>query len=83
MEIQALYNFCSEHSGPLNDKKEIEEYILKSFGEKILENLKNFLINFFLNFQNILSLLKNVMHLRMLYLKKYLDLIQKMNCTMK
>jgi len=35
---EALHNFCSEHSGPLNDKNEIEEYIAKTFGEKILEN---------------------------------------------
>ena len=27
----ALYNFCSEHSGPFKDKKEIDAYISKIF----------------------------------------------------
>jgi len=52
----SLNTFCSEHSGPLNDKKEIEEYIVKTFGEKILENLKKFFDEFFFEFSKYLIL---------------------------
>ena len=38
----SLYTYCHEHSGPLFEQKEIEEYINKSFDEKILKNLINF-----------------------------------------
>ena len=46
----SLYTYCHEHSGPLFEQKEIEEYINKSFDEKILKNLINFFDEFFVEF---------------------------------
>ena len=52
----ALNTYCFEHSGPLKEKKEIEEYIIKTLGEKIFKNLKNFFDEFFSEFSKYLIL---------------------------
>ena len=46
----ALNIYCSEHSGPFIDEKQIEEYIIKSFGKKVVENLRKFFDEFFLEY---------------------------------
>ena len=37
----SLYTFCSEHSGPYKEQKQIDDYISKSFEKDILEKIKN------------------------------------------
>ena len=46
----SLYTYCHEHSGPFVEQKQIEEYIEKSFEEKLLKNLKDFFDGFFAEF---------------------------------
>ena len=46
----SLYTYCHEHSGPFVEQKQIEEYIEKSFEEKLLKNLKDFFGEFFAEF---------------------------------
>ena len=46
----ALNTYCHEHSGPFTEQKQIDDYILKSFGEKVLDNLKKFFDEFFMVF---------------------------------
>ncbi len=46
----SLYQYCSEHSGPFTDQKQIDEYIQQSFSEKVLYNLKAFFDEFFIKF---------------------------------
>ena len=50
----SLTTFCPDHSGPLSDQKQIDDYISKSFEKEILGKLKSFFDIFFLNFLNIL-----------------------------
>ena len=52
----ALNKYCHEHSGPFREQKDIDDYIEKSFGKKVVENLKNFFDDFFLNFSKYLIL---------------------------
>ena len=46
----SLYLYCREHSGPFKEEKEIEEYIHKNFGKKVVENLRKFFDEFFTEF---------------------------------
>ena len=46
----SLNKYCHEHSGPFTEEKDIEDYIEKSFGKKVVENLKNFFDDFFAKF---------------------------------
>ena len=46
----SLHNYCKVHSGPFTEQKQIDDYIQKSFGDKVLENLKNFFDDFFLEY---------------------------------
>ena len=43
----SLNNFCKNHSGPFTEQKQIDDYIQKSFGDKVLENLRKFFDEFF------------------------------------
>ena len=52
----SLYTYCSKHSGPFLEQKQIDEYIQKNFDEKVLKNLKNFFDEFFLEFSKYLIL---------------------------
>ena len=52
----SLYTYCHEHSGPFIEQKQIEEYINKSFEQKVLENLRKFFDEFFLEFSKYLIL---------------------------
>ena len=52
----ALNKYCHEHSGPFNNQNDIDNYIEKSFGIKVVENLKNFFDDFFLKFSKYLIL---------------------------
>ena len=45
-----LYKFCTEHSGPFVDQKQIDEYITQNFEDKIINNLKEFFDEFFNKF---------------------------------
>ena len=42
--------------GPFTEQKQIDDYIQKSFGEKIVENLRKFFDEFFLEFSKYLIL---------------------------
>lgn len=46
----SLYTFCPDHRGPLNNQKEINEYISKSFPKDIRERLLQFFDEFFTKF---------------------------------
>ena len=52
----SLNTYCHEHSGPFVEKKEINDYIIKSFGKKVEENLRKFFDEFFLEFSEYLAL---------------------------
>ena len=52
----SLNTYCHEHSGPFVEKKEINDYIIKSFGKKVEENLRKFFDEFFLEFSKYLAL---------------------------
>ena len=52
----SLTTFCPDHSGPLSDQKQIDEYISKSFEKEILDKLKSFFDVFFLRFSEYLIL---------------------------
>ena len=52
----SLNIYCHEHSGPFVEQKLIDEYINKSFDEKILNNLIIFFDEFFLEFSKYLIL---------------------------
>jgi len=52
----ALNQYCHEHSGPFNNQNDIDNYIEKSFGKKVVENLTNFFDDFFLKFSKYLIL---------------------------
>ena len=52
----ALYNYCHEHSGPFTEQSQIDDYIEKSFGKKVVENLRKFFDEFFLEFSKYLIL---------------------------
>ena len=56
----ALNTYCHEHSGPFIEQKQIEEYIQKSFGEKVLENLRKFFDEFFLVFSKYFILTEKI-----------------------
>ena len=43
----SLYTYCHEHSGPFTEQKQIDDYMEKSFGKNILENLKKFFDEFY------------------------------------
>ena len=46
----SLNQFCREHSGPFKEEKEIESFILQSFEKKIVDNLKKYFDEFFLEY---------------------------------
>ena len=48
--------FCPDHKKPFNDKKEIDDFIVKSFSTNILEKLNLFFEEFFSNFSKFLIL---------------------------
>ena len=52
----SLTTFCPDHSGPLSDQKQIDEYISNSFEKEILDRLKYFFDHFFLRFSEYLIL---------------------------
>ena len=52
----SLYKYCRVHSGPFTEEKEIEEYIQKSFEKKVIENLRKFFDEFFLEYSKYLVL---------------------------
>ena len=52
----SLTTFCPDHTGPLSDQKQIDEYISKSFEKEILDKLKSFFDVFFLRFSEYLIL---------------------------
>ena len=54
----ALNTYCHEHSGPFVEKKEIDDYILKSFGKILEKNLRAFFDEFFLEFSKYLALIE-------------------------
>ena len=49
----SLYVYCHKHSGPFTEKKQFDEYIEKTFGKKVVENLKEFFMEFFLEFSKL------------------------------
>ena len=51
-----LNKYCREHSGPFLKKEEIEDYIQKTFGKKVTENLRKFFDDFFVEFSKYLIL---------------------------
>ena len=55
-DVDSLYTHCKKHSGPFKDEKEIDEYIQKAFGKKIVENLKKFFDVFFIEYSKYLIL---------------------------
>ena len=46
----ALNTYCHEHSGPFTEQSQIDNYVQKSFGNKVVENLTKFLDEFFLEY---------------------------------
>ena len=52
----SLYMYCPQHCGPYTDQKQIDEFINKSFSLKLLNNLKLFFDDFFMNFTKYLLL---------------------------
>ena len=52
----SLYTFCQEHCGPYTEQKQIDELIEKSFSKNVLNNLKIFFDDFFLEFSKYLIL---------------------------
>ena len=44
----SLYTFCSQHSGPYSEQKQIDEYISKNFEKAILDKLKSFFDELFM-----------------------------------
>ena len=43
----SVTTYCKIHSGPFTEQKQIDDYIQKSFGDKVLENLRKFFDEFF------------------------------------
>ena len=56
----SLYTFCPDHTGPIINQEEINEYISKSFPKTILDKLLLFFDNFFLEFSKFFILTENV-----------------------
>ena len=52
----SLNKYCREHCGPFLKKEEIEDYIQKTFGKKVTENLRKFFDDFFVEFSKFLLL---------------------------
>ena len=52
----SLYQYCREHSGPFEEEKDIESYIQLNFGKKIVDNLRKFFDEFFIEFSKYLIL---------------------------
>ena len=52
----ALYKYCREHSGPFTKKEQIEDYIQKTFGIKVVDNLRKFFDDLFVEFSKYLIL---------------------------
>ena len=52
----SLDTYYHEHSGPIIEQSQIDDYIGKSFGKKVIENLKKFFDEFFLEFSKYLIL---------------------------
>ena len=52
----SLYTYCHEHSGPFTEQSQIDDYIEKSFGKKVVENLRKFFVEFFLEYSKYLIL---------------------------
>ena len=52
----SLYTYCHEHSGPFTEQSQIDDYIEKSFGKKVVENLRKFFDEFFLEYSKYLIL---------------------------
>ena len=52
----SLSIFCPEHSGPFVDKKQINEYISKTFHKDILDKLTKFFDEFFFKFSKLFIL---------------------------
>jgi hypothetical protein len=52
----SLCTFCSEHSGPYVEQKQIDDFISKSFEKEILEKLQNFFDEFFVKISKFLIL---------------------------
>ena len=50
----SLYINCHEHSGPFNQQKQIDDYIEQNFGKKVVDNLKTFFDEFFMEFSKYL-----------------------------
>ena len=46
----SLNQYCHEHSGPFKEEKEVESYILQSFEKKVVDNLRKYFDEFFLEF---------------------------------
>ena len=46
----SVSTYCKIHSGPFTEQKQIDDYIQKSFGNKIVEKIKNFFDEFFFEF---------------------------------
>ena len=52
----SLYTFCPEHSGPYENKKQLDDYISKTFEKETLINLEVFFDDLFLRFSKYLIL---------------------------
>ena len=52
----SLYMYCTEHSGPYTEQKQIDEYINNSFSTEVLKNLKIFFDDIFSKFTEYLLL---------------------------
>ena len=46
----SLYTYCHEHSGPFTEQKDIDDYLQKSLGNELVENMKKFFDEFFSEF---------------------------------
>ena len=68
----ALYKYCREHSGPFTKKEQIEDYIQKTFGIKVVDNLRKFFDDLFVEFSKYLILTENVIYLWKIFLMKNL-----------
>ena len=52
----SLTTFCPDHTGPMSDQKQIDDYISKVFEKEILDKLKSFFDVLFLRFSEYLIL---------------------------
>jgi hypothetical protein len=52
----SLTTFCPDHTGPLSNQKQIDEFISKTFEKEILDKLNSFFDVFFLRFSEYLIL---------------------------